>query len=232
YGKMGKSLKNVVTPDEMCEAYGADTFRVYEMSTGPLDASRPWETRAVVGSHRFLQRLWRLVVDEQTGATRVTDAPLDDETNRVLHRVIAGVRADFENLRFNTAIAKLIELTNRATAISTPAGGTPRAVVEPLVLMVSPFAPHLGEELWRRLGHTESLAYADFPTADPAWLVTESITYPVQVNGKVRARVEVAADAPEAKVREAALAAVAGHLAGREPRRVIVVPKRMVSVVV
>ena len=232
YGKMGKSLKNVVTPDEMCEAYGADTFRVYEMSTGPLDASRPWETRAVVGSYRFLQRLWRLVVDEQTGATRVSDAPLDDETNRVLHRVIDGVRADFENLRFNTAIAKLIELTNRATAISTPAGGTPRAVVEPLVLMVSPFAPHLGEELWRRLGHTESLAYVDFPTADPAWLVTESITYPIQINGKVRARVEVPADAPEARVREAALNAVAEQLGGREPRKVIVVPKRMVSVVV
>ena len=232
YGKMGKSLKNVVTPDEMCEAYGADTFRVYEMSIGPLDVSRPWETRAVVGSYRFLQRLWRLVVDEQTGATRVSDAPLDDETNRVLHRVIDGVRADFENLRFNTAIAKLIELTNRATAISTAAGGTPRAVVEPLVLMVSPFAPHLGEELWRRLGHTESLAYVDFPTADPAWLVTESITYPIQINGKVRARVEVPADAPEARVREAALNAVAEQLGGREPRKVIVVPKRMVSVVV
>ena len=162
----------------------------------------------------------------------LSHAPLDDETNRLLHRVIDGVRADFENLRFNTAIAKLIELTNRATAISTPAGGTPRAVVEPLVLMVSPFAPHLGEELWRRLGHTESLAYVDFPTADPAWLVTESITYPIQINGKVRARVEVPADAPEARVREVALNAVVEQLGGREPRKVIVVPKRMVSVVV
>jgi leucyl-tRNA synthetase len=231
YGKMGKSLKNVVTPDFMCREYGADTFRVYEMSMGPLDVSRPWETRAVVGSHRFLQRLWRLAVDEQSGETRVSDGPLDDQTNRLLHRVIDAVRGDLDNLRFNTAIAKLIELTNRATAIAGGAGA-PRAVVEPLVLMVSPFAPHLAEELWRRLGHQGTLAYVPFPTADPAWLVTESVTYPVQVNGKVRARVEVPADAAEAAVREAALAAVGEHLGGREPRKLIVVPGRMVSVVV
>jgi leucyl-tRNA synthetase len=185
----------------------------------------------VIGSHRFLQRLWRLAVDEQTGDTRVTDALLDDQTNRLLHRVIDAVRGDLENLRFNTAIAKLIELTNRATAIAG-GGGAPRAVVEPLVLMVSPFAPHLAEELWRRLGHPDTLAYEPFPTADPAWLVAESVTYPVQVNGKVRGRVEVPADAAEAAVREAALAAVAEHLGGREPRKVIVVPGRMVSVVV
>jgi leucyl-tRNA synthetase len=231
YGKMGKSLKNVVTPDEMCRDYGADTFRVYEMSMGPLDVSRPWDTRAVVGSHRFLQRVWRLVVDEETGGTRVSGAPVDDQTNRLLHRVIEAVRGDLEHLRFNTAVAKLIELTNRATAVSTPAEGTPRAVVEPLVLMLSPFAPHLAEELWRRLGHPESLAYESFPVADPAWLVAESVTYPVQVAGKVRARVEVAADATEQQVREAALAAVAGHLGGRDPRKVIVVPGRMISIV-
>src|SRR6185503_7979867 len=123
------------------------TFRVYEMSMGPLDVSRPWDTRAVVGSYRFLQRVWRLVVDEQTGSCRVSDAAIDDETRRLMHRVIAGVRVDIEEMRFNTAIAKLIELTNRVTAI---AGETsPREVVEPLVAMVSPFAPHLGEELWK-----------------------------------------------------------------------------------
>ncbi|HEY8472780.1 MAG TPA: leucine--tRNA ligase [Natronosporangium sp.] len=231
YGKMGKSLKNVVTPDYMCREYGADTFRVYEMSMGPLDVSRPWDTRAVAGSYRFLQRVWRLMVDEQTGATRVSDADLDEETTRLLHRVIDGVRNDMENLRFNTAIAKLIELTNRATAITGPEGA-PRSLAEPLVLMLSPFAPHIAEELWQRLGHEGSLAYEPFPQADPAWLATESVTYPVQVNGKVRARVDVAADASEEQVREAALAAVAQHLAGRDPRKVIIVPGRMVSVVV
>jgi leucyl-tRNA synthetase len=230
YGKMGKSLKNVVTPDDMCTAYGADTFRVYEMSMGPLDVSRPWETRAVVGSYRFLQRVWRLVVDESSGQTRVVDAPLDAETERALHRTIAGVRADMEAMRFNTAIAKLIELTNRVTAVAE--SGTPRAVVEPLVLMTSPFAPHLGEELWHRLGHDDSLAYEAFPVADPALVAAAQVTYPVQVNGKVRGRIEVDADAPEGDVRAAALAEVAAHLEGRAPKKVIVVPGRMVSVVI
>jgi len=230
YGKMGKSLRNVVTPDEMCAAYGADTFRVYEMSMGPLDVSRPWETRAVVGAYRFLQRVWRLAVDEETGASRIVDTPADDETRRVLHRVIDGVRSDMEGLRFNTAVAKMIELTNRATAISTD--GTPREVLEPLVLMMAPVAPHIAEELWQRLGHDGSLAYVDFPVADPAWLATESVVYPVQVNGKVRARIEVPADATEDAVRTAALDAVADQLNGGEPRKVIVVPGRMVSVVV
>jgi leucyl-tRNA synthetase len=230
YGKIGKSLKNVVTPDEISERYGADTFRVYEMSMGPLDVSRPWDTRAVVGSYRFLQRIWRLVVDEQTGELRVVDTPTDDETRRLLHRVIDGVRTDIAEMRFNTAIAKLIELTNRVTAVSV--AGTAREVVEPLVKMVSPFAPHLAEELWKRTGHPDTIAYADFPAADPALLVAASVTYPVQVNGKVRGRVEVPADASEDAVRAAALAEVGPHLGGQEPRKVIVVAGRMVSVVI
>lgn len=228
YGKMGKSLKNVVTPDEMSEQYGADTFRVYEMAMGPLDVSRPWETRAVVGSQRFLQRVWRLIVDEESGEVRATDTPLDPKVRRALHQGIAGVREDMDELRFNTAIAKLIQLTNTLTPLET----TSREAVEPLVLMMSPFAPHLAEELWRKLGHDGSLAYEQFPVADPAQLVAESVTYPVQVNGKVRGRVEVAPDTAEDAVREAALAAVAEVLAGRDPRKVIVVPGRLVSVVV
>jgi leucyl-tRNA synthetase len=228
YGKMGKSLKNVVTPDEMCEQYGADTFRVYEMAMGPLDVSRPWETRAVVGSQRFLQRLWRLVIDEETGAVRVSDTPLDAPVRKHLHRIIAGVREDLDELRFNTAIAKLIELTNVLTPLPTAS----REAVEPLVLMTAPFAPHLAEELWQRLGHADSLAYTAFPEADPAQLVAESITYPVQVNGKVRGRVAVAPDTPEADIREAALSEVAEALSGRAPKKVIVVPGRLVSVVV
>ncbi|WP_431919298.1 leucine--tRNA ligase [Micromonospora wenchangensis] len=227
YGKMGKSLRNVVTPDDMCAAYGADTFRVYEMSMGPLEVSRPWETRSVVGSYRFLQRVWRAVVDEQTGALRVTEAPADEATRRLLHRVIDGVRTDMEGIRFNTAIAKLIELTNAVTRLEQ----TPREVAEPLVLMLAPFAPHVAEELWRMLGHDTSLAYADFPAADPALLVADTVTYPVQVNGKVRGRIEVPADAAQEAVRAAALEAVASALAGKEPRKVIVVPGRLVSVV-
>ncbi|HCT80993.1 MAG TPA: leucine--tRNA ligase [Micromonosporaceae bacterium] len=223
YGKMGKSLKNVVTPDEMCERYGADTFRVYEMSMGPLEVSRPWETRAVVGAQRFLQRVWRAIVDENTGKTTVVDTPADLETKRALHKAIAGVREDMAALRFNTAIAKLIELTNTLTKL--PA--TPREVAEPLVVMVSPFAPHIAEELWQKLGHDETVTYVDFPVADASLLVEETVTYPVQVNGKVRGRIEVAVDADESTVRAAALAEVGVT----DPKKVIVIPGRLVSVV-
>ncbi|GAA2391764.1 leucine--tRNA ligase [Catellatospora methionotrophica] len=227
YGKMGKSLKNVVTPDEMVERYGADTFRVYEMSMGPLEVSRPWETRAVIGSYRFLQRVWRTVIDEETGAVTVVDAPASDDLRRLLHRTIAGVREDMAALRFNTAIAKLIELTNAVTK----AGATPREIAEPLVLMLAPIAPHIAEELWSKLGHEGSLTFADFPVADPALLTADLVTYPVQVNGKVRGRIEVAADAAEDEVRAAALAAVTDSLAGKDPKKVIVVPGRLVSIV-
>ncbi len=232
YGKMGKSLKNVVTPEQICSEYGADTFRVYEMSMGPLESSRPWESRAVVGAQRFLQRLWRVVLDEQTGQPRVTDDPAAAQTHRILHRAIEGVRSDMVGLRFNTAIAKLIELTNHVT--TTYPAGAPREVAEPLVLMVAPLAPHIAEELWQRLGHTGSLAYAVFPQADERLLVAETIEYPVQINGKVRARVTVAADADEAAVREAALgeAKVAAYVGEKEPRKVIVVPGRIVTIVV
>ncbi|GAA1419749.1 leucine--tRNA ligase [Catellatospora coxensis] len=227
YGKMGKSLKNVVTPDEMVERYGADTFRVYEMSMGPLEVSRPWDTRAVVGSYRFLQRVWRTVIDEATGAVTVVDTPASDDLRRLLHRTIAGVREDMAALRFNTAIAKLIELTNAVTK----AGATPREIAEPLVLMLAPVAPHIAEELWSKLGHQGSLTFADFPVADPALLTADLVTYPVQVNGKVRGRVEVAADAAEDEVRAAALAAVTDSLAGKDPKKVIVIPGRLVSIV-
>jgi len=229
YGKIGKSLKNVVSPDDMYEAYGADTFRVYEMSMGPLDVSRPWETRAVVGSQRFLQRLWRNVVSEDTGDTIVSDEPADDETRRILHRTIADVRTEMSAMRFNTAIARLIELNNHVTKLAA----APREVVEPLVLMVAPVAPHIAEELWQRLGHDESLAFAPFPEADPALLVEETVTCVVQVAGKVRDRLEVPPSSDEDTLRALALAseAVQRVLDGRPVRKVIVRPPRLVNVV-
>jgi leucyl-tRNA synthetase len=229
YGKIGKSLKNVVSPDEMYEAYGADTFRVYEMSMGPLDVSRPWETRAVVGSQRFLQRLWRNVVSEDTGDTVVTNEPADEQTRRILHRTIADVRTEMSAMRFNTAIARLIELNNHVTKLDS----APREVVEPLVLMVAPVAPHIAEELWQRLGHDESLAFAPFPEADPALLVEETVTCVVQVAGKVRDRLEVPPSSGEDTLRELALAsgAVQRALDGRPVRKVIVRPPGLVNVV-
>ncbi|MFB9731850.1 leucine--tRNA ligase [Ornithinimicrobium kibberense] len=230
YGKMGKSLKNVVTPDEMCEQYGADTFRVYEMSMGPLEQYRPWETRAVVGSMRFLQRLWRNVVDEETGELVVVDTEPDVQTDKALHRTIDGVRADYEALRTNTAIAKMIELNNHLTKLAE----VPRAAVEPLVQMVAPVAPHVAEELWSRLGHDTSLAYAPFPEADPAKLVEDTVTCVVQVKGKVRDRLEVAADVDPAALEELALASpkVQNAMGGAPVRKVIVRPPHLVNVVV
>ena len=193
YGKMGKSLKNSVTPDEMYDAYGADTLRLYEMFTGPFDQSRPWNTRDVIGVHRLLQRIWRNAVDEETGALTVTDDAVDAETMRELHRMIAAAHEGYGSLRFNTVVARITEFNNHL--IATFDGGVPRAAIEPLVLVLAPLAPHIAEELWQRLGHDESLAWAEFPDADESLLVAETVEIPVQINGKVRSHLTVAADA-------------------------------------
>ncbi len=230
YGKMGKSLKNAVAPDDMCAQYGADTLRLYLMSMGPLDASRPWESKDVVGVHRFLQRLWRNIVDEDTGALRVLAQPADDETTRVVHRTIAAVREELDHLRFNTAIAKLIECNNHLTKL----GGCPADVADVVVKLLAPMAPHVAEELWAKLGHADSITYEPFPVADPAMLISDTVEYPVQVNGKVRARITVASDADSASVQAAAMAdkKVQTALAGSVPNKVIVIPGRMVNLVV
>jgi leucyl-tRNA synthetase len=234
FGKMGKSIRNAVTPDDIFDEYGADTLRLYEMSTGPLDASRPWNTSDIVGVHRFLQRLWRNVIDEETGAVRVSDAPADDESRRVLHRTIAAVTDDMMSMGFNTAIARLIECNNHLTRVVARDGAAPREIVVPLVLMVAPLAPHIAEELWARLGHADTLTYETFPAADPSWLVEESVEVPVQVNGKVRTRVKVAAGADEAEHERIARsdARIAELLDGATVRKVIVVPGRLVNFVI
>ncbi len=230
WGKMGKSLKNAVSPDDMYDQYGADTLRLYEMATGPLDASRPWETRDVVGMYRFLQRLWRNLVDEDTGTCTVVDTPADDDTRKLLHRTIDTVRTEMDALRFNTAIAKLIELNNAVTKLDA----TPREVAEPMVLMAAPLVPHVAEELWRLLGHSDTIAYVAFPDADPALLVDDTIEVPVQINGKVRGRIDVATGADAATIEAAALGdeKVIAALGGATPKKVIVVPGRMVNIVI
>ncbi len=231
-GRMGKSRKNAVAPDEMCERYGADTLRLYEMFSGPLEQSRPWDDTAVVGMYRLLQRIWRVVVDEETGAVRVADAPPDQATQRVLHRTTASVREGMETLRFNTSIARITELTNHLTS-AHPEGGVPREVAEALVLLLAPLAPHAAEELWARLGHDASLAHAPYPEADEAWLVDDVVEVPVQVNGKVRGRISVPADADREALEIAARAdaKVATLLSDATVRKVVVVPGRMVNFV-
>ena len=233
YGKMGKSLKNIVTPDEMYDEFGADTFRLYEMSTGPLDASRPWNTRDVVGMQRFLQRTWRNLVDEETNELHVSDEPAPIELRRALHRCIDGVRQDMENLRFNTAISKLIELNNALTMHVNAAGSTPREIAVPLTQMLSPLCPHIAEELWQKLGIQTPITYAAFPVADPKLLLSETIEIPVQINGKLRTRLAAPADISDDELRALALAdsKVIAVLAGATPAKIVIVPKRLINFV-
>jgi leucyl-tRNA synthetase len=232
-GKMGKSLRNSVAPDDIYRDYGADTLRLYEMFMGPLESSRPWNTADIVGVHRFLQRLWRNVVDEETGEPHVDDDPADDETRRLLHRTIDAVGSDIASMSFNTAIARLFELNNHLTQVVAARGSAPGEVVTPMVLMVAPFAPHVSEELWERLGHSDTLAYEPFPTADPALLVSEAVEVPVQVGGKVRSRIMVPAGADDASHEQLARAdeKIAALLATATVRKVVVVPGRLVNFV-
>ena len=199
---------------------------------GPLDTSRPWATKDVVGAHRFLQRLWRLVVNETSGELAVTDAALTEDDSKQLHRTIAGVRDDYEHLRLNTVAAKLIEYVNYLT--KTYPSGAPRLAVEPLVQMVSPLAPHIAEELWSALGHSSTITFEPFPTFDEQLLIDDSVELPVQINGKVKARITVPADASQADTEALALAdsRVAELVAGKNVVKTIVVPGRMVNLVV
>ncbi|RUQ00342.1 leucine--tRNA ligase [Corynebacterium pseudodiphtheriticum] len=232
YGKMGKSLKNAVAPDDIAENFGADTLRVYEMSMGPLADSRPWATKDVVGAQRFLQRLWRLVVNENTGEVAVVDAELGKKDLQQLHRTIAGVRDDYENLRVNTVVAKLIEYVNYLT--KNYPDGAPRAAVEPIAVMVAPVAPHIAEELWTRLGHEGTITFVPFPSFDEKYLVDDEIELPVQVNGKVKSRVQVAADISQDDAVAAALAddKVLAAIGEKSVVKKIVVPGRMINLVV
>ncbi|WP_328317448.1 leucine--tRNA ligase [Streptomyces sp. NBC_00388] len=229
-GKMGKSLKNAVTPDEICAEFGADTLRLYEMAMGPLDVSRPWDTRAVVGQYRLLQRLWRNVVDEETGEAGVTDSAPGEDTLRALHKAIDGVGHDMAGLRFNTAIAKVTELNNYLTKAGGP---VPRTVAEQLVLLITPLAPHIAEELWRRLGHTGSVVHQDFPVADPAYVVDETVTCVVQIKGKVKARLEISPSISDADLEKLALTdpGVIAALGGAGIRKVIVRAPKLVNIV-
>jgi leucyl-tRNA synthetase len=232
-GKMGKSLKNSVSPDDMYARYGADTLRLYEMAMGPMGTDRPWQTDDIAGVYRFLQRLWRSMVDEQTGELVVGDGPLPAGTAKLLDQTIRATRENYEGLRFNLAIARLQELASHAARITAEQGTLPRALAEPLVLMVAPLAPHIAEELWARLGHPGSLAQEAFPEADPALAAEATVVLPVQVNGKTRLRIEVPADADRHRITTILMnhPDLARYLDGATIDRLVVVPGRIVNVV-
>ncbi|MEN9669319.1 MAG: leucine--tRNA ligase, partial [Planctomycetota bacterium] len=235
--KMSKSLKNVVTPDEVVEEYGADTLRLYEMYMGPLADSKPWNTRDIAGVFRFLQRVWRLAIDERTGAVMFA-REANPDIERQLHRTIQKVAHDIERLAMNTAIAALIELVNlatRPTQMKDPSdGGLTADQMQRLLCALSPFAPHIAEELWHRIGETSSVGDASWPIVDEKQLVDDMIELPVQIQGKVRARVGVPSGADAAEIERLVLenAKVRELLEGRTPKKVIVVPKRMVNLLV
>jgi leucyl-tRNA synthetase len=232
--KMSKSRGNVINPDEVVNQYGADSMRLYEMFMGPLEATKPWSMRGVEGVYRFLGRVWRLIVDDRAEAMQLADAVQDVEPNRetlrLLHRTIKKVTEDLDAMRFNTAISSMMEFSNHLTKLAS----RPRSVLEPFVLLLSPFAPHLAEELWSVLGHPDSLAYEPWPAFEEALTRAEEIEIPVQVNGKLRSKLSVLADIHEAGLRAAALAdeRIRSLTEGKQIRKVIVVPGKLVNVVV
>ena len=227
--KMSKSRGNVVNPDDMMDQFGADAVRLYEMFMGPLEAMKPWSSRGVEGVTRFLDRVWRLMVTEDGGlSSSVVTASPSVEQQRLLHQTIKKVSEDIDELRFNTAIAQMMVFTNEMTK----ADQRPRALLEPFVLLLSPFAPHVAEELWAILGHAPSVSQQTWPVYDPALTVSDRLTIPVQINGKLRGKIEVAADTARDVVERTARETVAEWLQGSEPKKVIYVEKKLVNFVI
>ena len=230
--KMSKSRGNVINPDDIVREYGADSLRLYEMFMGPLTQVKPWSMKGVEGVFRFLNRVWRLFVDEETGAppAALTDAPAEPAQMRALHAAIQAVTNDIQGLRFNTAISAMMTFVNEASRWER----RPRAAVEPLLPLLAPFAPHLAEELWQKLGHAASLAHEPWPVWDPARLASDTLEIPVQVNGKLRGKLTVPAGTDAAALERLARAdpAVAKWIEGKTVKKIIVVPGRLVNVAV
>jgi leucyl-tRNA synthetase len=231
--KMSKARGNVVNPDEIVADYGADSLRLYEMFMGPLEATKPWSVAGVNGVRGFLDRVWRMMIDDRAEtvqlAAAVSDRAPDDEALRVLHKTIRAVTADIESLSFNTAIARMMEFVNYFTKQAE----RPRSVLEPFVLLLAPFAPHIAEELWRALGHAQTLAYKTWPQFDAALARDELIEVPIQFNGKVRARIQVPPGLSKDETEQAARRddRVVELLRGMMVQKVIVVPDRLVNFV-
>jgi leucyl-tRNA synthetase len=230
--KMSKSRGNVINPDDVVRDYGADSLRLYEMFMGPLEAVKPWSMRGVEGVSRFLSRAYRLVCDEETGAVlpAVQDAKPGAAQLKALHAAIKKVTEDIEGMRYNTAISAMMEFVNEATAWTV----RPKSILEGFVLILSPFAPHVAEELWEKLGHAKSLAYEPWPAFDASLLVESSVEIPVQVNGKLRGTIKVPTGAAQDVVVAEAqkLAAVQAQLAGKSLRKQIFIPNKLLNLVV
>jgi len=229
--KMSKSRGNVINPDDIVKEYGADSLRLYEMFMGPLTQVKPWSMKGVEGVSRFLSRVYRLVVDDETGelSSKLSGGEPTKDQLRALHAAIRKVGGDIERMDYNTAISAMMIFVNEAQAWDA----LPRSLLSTFVLILSPFAPHLAEELWNRLGHPDSLSGEAWPEVNEAYLKEDEIEIPVQVNGRVRGRIRIAPDAGEEAVFELALACpeVLPHLEGKSLKKKIYIPKRMVNLV-
>lgn len=226
--KMSKSKWNVVSPDDICDRFGADTLRLYEMFLGPLEQSKPWNTNGITGVSGFLKKLWRLFY--QGGTFNITDAEPTKAELKTLHKTIKKIGDDIERFSFNTSVSNFMICVNELTDQKC----NKRAILEPLLVLISPYAPHIAEELWQQLGHHESIAFTPFPEFNEAYLVEDSFSYPVSFNGKMRFNIELSAALSPQEIEKLVLEAEETHkyLEGKQPKKVIVVPKRIVNIVV
>ena len=229
--KMSKSRGNVINPNKVIADYGADSMRLYEMFMGPLEATKPWNMHGVEGVHRFLSRVWRTIVDDQTDdlAEAIKDTKPDEQTIRILHQTIKKVGDDIETFGFNTAISQMMIFINHMNKQAD----RPKSVIEKFVLILSPFAPHIAEELWQKLGRTNTLAYEKWPAYDPELVKEKQVELAVQVMGKIKDRIVVPADADEDEIKKKALSCekVAAAIAGKELKKIIVIKSRLVNIV-
>ena len=225
--KMSKSKYNVVNPDDICEQYGADTLRLYEMFLGPLEQAKPWNTAGISGVYNFLRKLWRLYFSDS--GWQVTEEAPTAQMLKALHKTIKKVNEDIENFSFNTSVSQFMICVNELSSLKCHH----KAILEPMAILIAPFAPHIAEELWKHLGHTQSITYAPYPTHDDQYLQEDSKEYPVSFNGKVRFKRAFPTDMPVAEIEKAILAdpQTMEQLQGKAPKKVIVVPNRIINVV-
>lgn len=226
--KMSKSYFNVINPDKIIENYGADTLRMYEMFLGPLEQSKPWNTSGIDGVYKFLRRFWNLLHDS-TGVVKLSDESPSKEELKVLHKTLKKIEQDVENFSFNTSVSEFMICINELTSLKC----NKRAVIEPLVIALSPFAPHIAEELWEKLGHQETVLNATYPKVEEKYLIESTFEYPISINGKVRAKMNMALDMPKEDIQKAVLASeiVIKWTEGKPPKKVIIVPGKIVNVV-
>ena len=226
---MSKSKYNVVNPDDIVAQFGADTFRMYEMFLGPIDVSKPWDTKGIEGVHRFLKKMWRLYFDEQKGWI-VNNEPAIETELRIIHKTIKKIGEDIERFSLNTAVSQFMICVNELSALNCHK----KSVLEPLAVLIAPFAPHTAEELWQQLGNKETVADASFPKFEEAYVTENTKKYPVAINGKPRIEMEFPLDAAQDIVEKEVLAdaTIIKWLEGKEPKKIIYVKGKMINVVV